>query len=328
MTSPAAAPKRPDNRGHKSAILVVGEALVDVVTDVDGTQRHHPGGSPANVALGLARLGRPVHLLSWFGTDAHGQLLRDHLTESGVTLVPGSTDAPRTSTASATLSTDGAATYEFDLDWRVPRTPLPQPLLAVHTGSIGAVLQPGAATVDRVMMGARHNATITFDPNVRPDIMGSARTTRPRIEMHVAASDVVKASDEDLAWLAPGIDPIDVAKSWLRLGPAVVVVTRGAAGSIGVFSGGQVEVLAPPVAVVDTVGAGDSYMAGLIDALWKADFLGAHRRPKLRQITARQLRSAMIAAAKIAAITVSRAGANPPTRAELTAAEDLDTAHH
>ncbi|UFU02321.1 carbohydrate kinase [Ruania suaedae] len=298
--------------------LVIGEALVDVVRTADGTVTEHPGGSPANVALGLARLGRHTELATWLGPDARGELVASHLRASGVHLVPGSERAERTPTAMATLAQDGSATYEFDLAWRVPEVALDDTVAVLHTGSIAGTLEPGGSAVAEIAAAAREHATISYDPNARPTIMGSAEVARPVIERLVTLADIVKVSDEDIAWLYPGADDLEIIQQWVRSGPSVVVLTRGGAGSVGVrLTGGIVEVPAPSTTVVDTVGAGDSYMAGLLDGLWSAGMLGAGRRDALRLIDEETLRRAMTHAARIAAIVVSRAGANPPTTAEL-----------
>lgn len=301
--------------------LVVGEALVDVVRRSDGSLAEHPGGSPANVALGLGRLGRGVDLLTWFGADDRGALLRRHLERSQVTVAPGSDSAPRTSVAEATLDDAGAATYTFDVTWEVPAiwTAPPTAPLVVHTGSIAAVLEPGAADVLRILEAHRDSATITYDPNLRPSLMPPAEATRPVVERLVALADVVKVSDEDLAWLEPDEHPLDVARRWADAGPALVVVTRGGQGATALTQGHEVDVAAPPVTVADTVGAGDSFMAGLVDGLWDAGLLGADGRAALRRVDEVTLRSVLSRCAEIAAITVSRPGADPPTAAELAA---------
>lgn len=296
---------------------MVGEALVDVVTRPDGTLTEHPGGSPANVALGLARLGRPTHLLTRLGDDDRGRLVREHLTRSGVHVVEGSVTAAPTSVARAVLDADGVATYTFDLQWSLPRVPLPPDPLVVHTGSVAAVLQPGAATVERIVLGARHHATVSYDPNLRPDLMGAPVAVRPQVEAMVAASDVVKLSEEDALWLAPGTRPEHLVEQWLGTGPALVVLTRGAAGAIAVCRDGVVDVPSPAVEVADTVGAGDSFTAGLLDALWTAGLLGGDRREDLTAIGCQRLREAVEHAARVAAVTVSRPGADPPRREEV-----------
>jgi fructokinase len=297
--------------------LVVGEALVDVVTRSDGGASEHPGGSPANVAIALARLGRETHLLTRIGQDGHGRRVRSHLEASGVRLVDGSVVAGRTSVARATLDQGGAATYEFDLDWALPHVPLPDHPLVVHTGSIAAVRQPGAATVERIVLGAHHRTTVSYDPNLRPDLMGPPDAVRPFVETLVAAADVVKLSEEDAQWLAPGTPPEELVRAWLRLGPAVVVLTRGGDGSVALCASGRVQVPAPPVRVVDTVGAGDSFMAGVLDGIWEAGLLGGAQRRALGEVSRQVLERVLRHAARVAAVTVSRPGADPPWRDEL-----------
>jgi fructokinase len=306
--------------------LVVGESLVDVVHRLDGTIDEHPGGSPANVALGLGRLGRKVDLLTWLGRDAYGAMVSEHLAESGVHLVPGSDGAGQTSVATATLDPTGAARYDFQLEWRLPETAALEPApLVVHTGSIAAVLPPGAADVAALLAAARPDSTITYDPNARPSLMGDPGHAGAIIEPLVELSDVVKVSDEDLEWLYAGRKPIEVAREWAQWGPAVVVMTRGGHGAVAITSRGiEVEMLAPKVAVADTVGAGDSFMGGLIDGLWTAGLLGADRRGALHAVEAGTVAEVLAECVRIAAITVSRPGANPPSRAELDA---LDAAH-
>ena len=316
-----AAPEKGTDAAERRA-LVIGEALIDVVRRADGTVSEHPGGSPANVALGLSRLGRGVDLLTWFGQDDHGRLLVEHLKASGVEILPGSETAARTSVAAATLAADGGATYAFDLSWEVPArwTSPPAAPLVVHTGSIGAVLEPGGPDVVNIMSAHRESATLTYDPNLRPSLMPPPDVTRPLVEAIVAIADVVKVSDEDLAWLEPGQDPLDVARRWTAEGPALVVVTRGGDGATAVTAQGrQVDVEAPRVTVADTVGAGDSFMGGLIDGLWSAGLLGADKRAALRSADDATLLRVLTRCARIAATTVSRPGANPPTAAELDA---------
>ena len=304
MTSPATA-------------LVIGEALVDVV-ETGSTRTSHPGGSPANVALGLGRLGRDVALATRLGDDAAGRAVVAHLTASGVRLTPGSLDAARTSVATAHVDPAGVATYEFDLAWDWPGGLPDAPPIVVHTGSIAAVLEPGARAVAAAVAALRPAATITYDPNLRPSLMPGPDRTRPVVEALVALADVVKVSDEDLAWLEPGADPIDVLRRWVATGPAVAVLTRGGRGATALtHDGRRLDVVAPSVDVADTVGAGDSFMGGLIDGLWSADLLGAGRRPALRAISDETLTHVLERSARIAAITVSRPGANPPTSQEL-----------
>ncbi|MCL3776855.1 MULTISPECIES: carbohydrate kinase [unclassified Actinomyces] len=310
--------------GCPGTALVIGEALVDVVIHPGEEPREIPGGSPANVALGLSRLGRDAELTCWIGTDARGAAIRAHLEASGVRLAPGSDGAARTSTAQATIGADRAATYVFDLDWNPPFPQHDDAPVLVHTGSIAAVLEPGAATVRRALEEHRATATVCYDPNARPQLMGEPAAARATAESLIALSDLVKCSDEDVTWLY-GVDASSdealeaVLRGWLDLGAALVVVTRGKRGALALSASGQrVEVPADPAVVVaDTVGAGDSFMGGLEDGLWCEDLVGADRREALRSIDAATLERVVRHAAAIADITVSRAGANPPTRAEL-----------
>ncbi len=300
--------------------LVIGEALIDVVRRDGETLGRHPGGSPMNVAIGLSRLGRGVDLLTWFGPDEDGTAITSHLTASGVTVVPGSDSAEHTSVATADLDAEGAASYTFDLSWEVPATwasPVVAPLV-VHTGSIAAVLEPGGSDVAHILAAHRSTATVTYDPNMRPSLMAPPLQTRPLVEHLVGLADVVKVSDEDLEWLAPGGDPLEVARRWAGAGPAAVIVTRGGQGAVAVTSSGLlVEVPSLPVTVADTVGAGDSFMGGLVDGLWTAGLLGAERRADLHAASSEVWTRVLERCARIAAITVSRPGANPPTAAEL-----------
>ncbi|MFC7616381.1 carbohydrate kinase [Actinokineospora soli] len=218
-------------------ITVVGEALVDVVPDGDGGAKAHPGGSPANVAVGLARLGAPVTLVTSYGDDPYGELVDAHLRGNGVTVHRGHDGGP-TSVAEVTLDADGVAQYDFRIDWRLDGADLP-PSVCLHTGSIAAVLEPGATAVEALVRATRPRAVVSYDPNCRPSLMGAPDAARPRIERLVALADVVKVSEEDLAWLHPGRPYAEVAREWLALGPAVVVVTCGGEGSFGVAAAGR-----------------------------------------------------------------------------------------
>jgi fructokinase len=300
-------------------VLVVGEALVDIVQRVDGSVAEHPGGSPTNVAFGLARLGRPTRLLTRIGDDARGAEVRRHLESSGVRLVPGSLTSEPTSTATARLDALGVATYEFDLDWRLPAQVDVGEFAALHTGSIAAALAPGREAVLDLVTRTAGRATGSFDPNARPALMGDAASAREGVERFVAASDVVKVSEEDLDWLAPGEALPDLVQQWLGLGPSVVVVTRGGEGAGGLTATGWAEVPAPRIAVVDTVGAGDAFMSGLLDFLAGADLLGTARRDALRAMDGPTLSGMLQHAVRVAAFTCTRPGAQPPTRAELDA---------
>jgi fructokinase len=301
--------------------LVLGEALIDVVTRPDGSRAQHPGGSPANVALGLGRLGRRVDLLTWLGPDTDGDLVRRHLRGSGVNVLQGNRSALRTPVATAHIDESGAASYEFDLEWDLPETwdEDPGDPVVIHTGSIATVLQPGGTAVAKIVGRRRSTSTVTYDPNLRPALMGSPAHALPVVDALVRLADVVKVSDEDLAWLHPGVAPAEIAEQWSRSGPSLVVVTHGGEGAFASTSAGaRISVEAPTVQVADTVGAGDSFMGGLIDGLWSAGLLGADRRQALADVDAGTVQAVLERCARIAAITVSRAGANPPRLAELS----------
>lgn len=300
--------------------LVIGEALIDIVERDGAVTGEHVGGSPLNVAVGLARLDRDVDFLTYIGDDARGRRISDYVAGSGVHLVAGSVSAAKTPVAMATLDATGAATYEFDIDWQLSGTPEVGPPLVVHTGSIAAVLDPGCLAVAALLDTYRVSATVTFDPNVRAALIDDADQARARIERLVERSDVIKASDEDLRWLYPDVAPEEAAERWLTAGPAVVAVTMGGDGAFATCAAGSVRVAARKVQVVDTVGAGDSFMTGLIDALWSLDLLGAEHRPALQRIDIEQLRSVLDAAALNSALTVAKAGADLPDRATRDAA--------
>ena len=297
--------------------LVIGEALVDVVNDGSGVVAKHPGGSPANVAVGLARLGRPTTLLTDIGDDRHGDILARHLHRERVELLNPQRRGMRTSSASVQIGADRSATYAFDLTWapeRPARTHRPR---LVHTGSLGAVLAPGAAVVVDLLRELTASATVSYDLNIRPAAMGSPVDLWDRVASVVALADIVKASDEDLDHLMPGAPVEEAARRLVDRGPAAVIVTRGAAGSLCVTPTGVVSSPAPRVSVVDTIGAGDSFCAGVIDRLWELGLLGAPTRPLLQAARESDWADVLAYAAAVAAITVSRPGADPPVLAEL-----------
>jgi fructokinase len=298
--------------------LVIGEALVDIVVSPDGSSREHVGGSPANVALGLARLGHHVELATHIGDDDRGHRVRAHLERDGVRLVEGSVTAARTPTATATLDDGGVATYTFDLAWDLPADLGPGSAAHVHIGSIATALQPGAEQVRRIVGQARAQSTVSFDPNLRPAILGTPEPQRPGVDALVALCDVVKASDEDLAWLYAGEGVDTVLSRWATLGPSLVVCTLGGEGARALVGGEFVTVPPVPVKVVDTVGAGDSFMGALISGLLDAGLLGSLAgRTSLTKADPAAVRPALDRAIRVAGITCSRAGADPPYRREL-----------
>ncbi len=297
--------------------VVVGESLVDVVVPVGGAEVSAPGGSPLNVAVGLARLEIDTLLVTQLGDDEHGRLVARHATASNVRLaetsvVPGR----RTSTATALLDAEHAATYVFDLTWDLPPHRLPDATAALHVGSLGAALRPGReAVLDLVAQAG--DVFVSYDPNVRPAFVEDpAETWRDVLEV-AATARLVKCSEEDLLALRPGEVEADLAREILEAGDTeLVVVTKGGAGATAYTRDARVDVTAPAVVVVDTVGAGDSFMAGLLAVLsdWGLTAAGAGALEALdEERVAVLLEGAVLAAA----VTCGRRGANPPTRREL-----------
>ncbi|MFC7487602.1 PfkB family carbohydrate kinase [Knoellia sp. CPCC 206453] len=301
-------------------ILVVGETLVDIVHTPDGAVAEHVGGSPANVAMGIARLGHTTVLATTLGDDAHGTRCEEQITSHGVAIENLDTGSHPTSTAIATIDDSGAAEYDFDLHWDLRPVADLDTFAHVHTGSIAATLTPGAAVVTQTLVDARERATISYDPNVRPTIMGSVDEVRARVEELIALSDVVKASEDDIDWLYAGESLPDVMAAWGRLGPGLVVITRGGDGVTyrATATGEIADAPARVDEVADTVGAGDSFMAGLVSGLLDAGLLGdTDARQRLSTATLEAVAGSVSRAMATSAITVGHAGAYAPTREEI-----------
>ena len=281
-------------------VLVVGEALVDLRPDPDGRIVAHAGGSPANVAVGIARLGGHVRLATGLGDDEHGRLLRRHLSDAGVDVKACALE--RTPTATVTLGPDGAAGYNFDLAVDLPAIDLPTAAGWLHVGSLAAVIPPAADKVLTLARRARGRLDISYDPNLRAAF---GPVDRGRVAELVSLSRVVKLSEDDAA-LIDDCTPEQLARSWLQLGPELVVVTRGAAGAIALTRDRRVEV--PPgdgASVIDTIGAGDAFTAGLVH--------GLNGRASLDESLDDALDDALALAAWVARRTCERPGADPPT---------------
>lgn len=289
------------------SVLVLGESLIDIVHAADGTTTEYAGGSAANVAVALARLERPVRFVTAWADDDRGAVLAEHLARAGVALASEPEVLERTATAAATIGADGAASYVFDLDWRIGAVETGDPVV-VHVCSIGAVLEPGADQVLDLLRGLRGTATISYDINARPAITGTGPELVSRVERMVAVADLVKASDEDLAHLYPHLEIGAAAAHLLALGPTAVVVTRGSEGATWIGADEVVEVASLMVEVADTIGAGDTFGAAVIDALWDR---------AVADLTTSDIEEVLAHAARAAAVTVSRPGADPPYRSEL-----------
>ncbi len=315
-------PEAPDatSTARTAPVVVVGELLVDIVSHPDGRTAEHVGGSPANVAVGLARLGHETHFATLVGTDERGARCEEHVARGGVRLLPGSVSpAHPTSTALAAIDELGAATYVFDLHWELPEVRLPDGTGHLHIGSIGTTLHPGDAEVTAAVHRVRAHGTVSYDPNVRPTIMGDVEVVRPRVEELVALSDVVKCSEDDIAWLYPGESVPGVMARWAALGASLTVVTLGGDGvAWRVASGEEGHEAARVKDVVDTVGAGDSFMAGLVSGLLDAGLLGSTAaRDRLGAATLDDVAPAIDRALATSGVTVRHAGAYGPTREEI-----------
>ena len=303
-------------------ILVAGEALIDLTEDPDGRYTAHPGGGPCNTAVALGRLGVPVTFLGGLSRDGFGRRLRRHLAEAGVDLgLAVETDAP-TTLAVASLDAAGAASYTFHLvdtsagaltPDRVPIVP-PADVSCVWYGTLGLVLEPTATTLIDLVERIRPSVVVGVDPNLRPAAVPDLGAHIRRMTTVMASADIVKLSAEDAAVLHPGVPPADAA-AWVHgLGTPLVLLTGGADAVIAVTAEGTVDLPVPEVVVADTIGAGDSYGAGILAGL---DDRGLLTKAAVAAIGHTELAEIHRFAAGVAAATVSRPGADPPRRSEL-----------
>jgi fructokinase len=305
---------------------VIGEALLDLAAPADdGASTARPGGSPMNVAIGLARLGQATAFVGRVSDDPVGTVLRHHLERSAVDL-RHVVHATEPSTIALVEMSAGQARYQFSLrgaDFQWSATELefmPGGALAVHFGSLASWLSPGdAAIADMVgRLRREESVLISYDPNVRPVLLPDVTVARRKVEQSVSVAHVVKASAEDLGWLYAA-DSVDaVARRWLDLGAEVVVVTAGADGATA-WVGRQPPVCRPAfrTVMVDTVGAGDAFTSGLLDAIARRDLLAPTALAELSDSAT--LASVLDDAALVAGITVGRPGADPPWRTEADA---------
>ena len=300
--------------------MVAGESLVDIVVPADGGPRHDAvGGSCLNVAVGLARLGVPTVLLTRVGADKYGDLVVEHVQASDVVLAEGSVvPEGRTSTATAYLDEQHAATYDFEIVWDLPRQKLPAQAFGVHVGSLGATLAPGrGSVVDLVQQAVAEEVFVSYDPNIRPFFLDDPEAAWRDVQEIGASSRLVKLSDEDLRLLRPGHAEEDVCRELLAgEHTELVVLTRGGSGATAFTDGATLPVAAPPTNVVDTVGAGDSFMAAMLAMLCEWDVVNGGEGA-LRALDDTRVELLVRGAVTAAAVTCSRRGANPPTRREL-----------
>ena len=297
-------------------IWVCGEVLIDLIPGADGVRVGHVGGGPANTAKALARLGQDAQFIAGISTDADGVAARKELLEDEVKLDLALTSDKPTCLAMVSLDANGGASYEFkiagtatfdfSLDW------LPDPARykpnVLHIGTLATVIAPGADVLYDWALRVAEFAPIVFDPNIRPAVLADRDLYEAAVEKWAAISSVIKVSDDDLAWLYPGQNYEDVAARWISDGAALVVVTRGAEGIIGFTSKGSVQVAGAKITVADTVGAGDTVGAIIVEAMIEKGILA---------LNGDVLRATLHRAAVAAGITCSRKGAQPPYKHEL-----------
>jgi fructokinase len=293
-------------------VLVVGEALVDVVQRDGSEPEPHAGGSPFNVAVGLSRLDIPTRLAAQLAPDEYGDLLRARLDDSGGVLDSLEPVPERTSSAQATLASDGSASYVFDLTWDPASLPDPADFEAVHVGSLGTSLEPGAGLVAALaMMADAVGVPVSFDPNVRLTVEPDHDVWRGIFASIGPHASIIKMSDEDAGVLFPGEEPQALAQR-LASDNALVAITLGGEGAV--VANSQYAVAIPPadMRVVDTIGAGDSFMAAML--AWHATYSW----PAATELDRTELTDLAMYASSAAAITCSRPGADPPWTRELS----------
>jgi fructokinase len=304
-------------------VVVAGDALMDLTptTTVRGNVAYepHPGGSCLNVAVGLGRLSVPTAFLARLSSDAFGQMLRDHLADSGVhsTYFVNTDDL---TTLAAVHLRDGQATYSFHAQNAADRGLLPEHLTplpagaALHLGSIALVLEPVASTLEWLLRREAGHRVVSLDPNIRPGLIADRVGYIDRFEGWMRLVDILKVSEEDLAWLYPRLSEDEAISVWHAAGVPLVIVTHAERGAVASTPSGAAEVEAPTVAVVDTVGAGDAFMSGALAHLHERGLLN---RDGVRSLDAERLEQMLRAACLIATHTCTRAGAEPPRRREV-----------
>ncbi|MFJ7335264.1 carbohydrate kinase [Streptomyces sp. NPDC101116] len=307
-------------------ITVLGECVADAFTEPAKASnelalRVLPGGGPANTAVSLARLGTGAHFLARLSDDVFGRLFRAHLEESGVDLSDAVKACEPSTLAVAELDAQGRAAFSFHAqntaDWQWTAGELAGADLSgsvcVHTGSLALVREPGAAAVEEFLAAAAPRATISIDPNVRP-LLVRPEVYRERLPHWCRLTDILRLSDEDLELLLPGASPEQACDTWHAAGARLVVITRGGDGALASLDGERVEVPAVAAEVVDTVGAGDSFTAGLLHRLAARGLLGG----RLTDLRLGDVEEACRFAARVASLTCSVAGPNPPWQHALT----------
>jgi fructokinase len=298
-------------------IWVCGEVLIDLIPQPGTSEKAAiVGGGPANTAKALAKLGFDSCFIDGISTDAYGQIAKAELLADGVDLKYAKVSDKPTCTADVSLDSNGSASYVFTIDGTATfdfahswlPNPLTTPPALLHIGTLVTIIEPAASILHEWASTVADVAPIVFDPNIRPSVQPNRDLYEAAVAKWAAISSVIKVSDDDLAWLFPGASVLDIAEGWINDGAALVVVTRGADGLLGITKEGVTEVPGVKVDVVDTVGAGDTVGAIIVEAIVERGLAALHSEV---------LTEVLHRAAKAAAITCSRAGANPPTKAEI-----------
>ena len=300
------------------AVWVCGEALIDLIPVRPGSDQRQaiPGGGPANTAHALARLDIPTEFIGGLSDDQYGQRMRSEFVAGRVGLTFTREHHLPTCLAIVSIDLDGGATYEFKIDgtatFAFTTENLPDPKViqpdAIYIGTLATIIEPGASILKDWIIQAQDYAPIIYDPNIRSSVISDRSRYQEVVKEWVALSNVVKASEDDLAWLYPETDPLEIARRWVSIGVQLVVITKGENGIVGVTENQEVSIPGVKVEVIDSVGAGDTVGAVLVEALVEFG---------LEKLTSELLSHTLHRAALAAAITCSRAGANPPTKAEL-----------
>ncbi|TPK91988.1 MULTISPECIES: carbohydrate kinase [unclassified Mesorhizobium] len=305
-------------------ILCCGEALIDMLprTTTEGEPAFAPyvGGAVFNTAIALGRLGAPAGFFSGLSSDLFGGQFRDALGASKVSSTYAHT-SPRPTTLAFVKLNNGQATYTFYDENTAGRMltidDLPQlgsEIEAMLFGAISLISEPAGSAYEEFMKREHGHRVMMLDPNIRPNFIPDKAKHLRRIRAMMAMADIVKLSDEDLHWFGEAGSREDVVRNWLDRGPKLIVVTHGSEGAVGYTKDHAVTVMPEKVTVVDTVGAGDTFNAGILASLHEQGLL---TKAAIGELTQETIRKALSLGAKAAAVTVSRAGANPPWRHEI-----------
>lgn len=306
-------------------IVCCGEALIDMLprltAEGEAAFVPHVGGAVFNTAIALGRLGTKVGFFTGISTDFFGAMLRDALVESKVETRFAHISNNPTTLAFVQLF-DGQASYAFFDENSAGRMLLEKdmPVIddgveAMHFSCISLIPEPGGSTYESLMLREHGKRVMMLDPNIRKDFIPDKASHMARLRRMIALADIVKLSDEDLAWFGETGTDTEIARRWLTMGPKLVAITHGSKGAKGYTDRFEISVPAPAVTVADTVGAGDTFNAGILASLSR---MGLLTKDAISRLTEEDVTEALAFAARIAAVTVSRAGANPPWAHELS----------